>query len=141
QAHLTGPLYHAALQRLGGVVFDRSHHTEDVFPTEAQADLFDFDTLVLPGHTTRGKGVGLAELLERDPGFLRRHGVRWWIGASGTFDAALVEATRRQGVASVSNLYGASEFGLFAIMCEQNVGDYHLAQGHVLVEVVDNAGC
>jgi phenylacetate-CoA ligase len=140
QAHLTGPLYHAALQRLGGVVFDRSHHAEEVFSTEAQAELFDFDTLILPGRTTRGKGLGLADLIERDPEFLRRHGVRWWIGSSGTFEAAIVEAARRQGVTRVSNLYGASEFGLFAIMCEQNIGDYHVAQGHVLVEVVDDGG-
>ena len=140
QAHLTGPLYHAALQRVGGVVFDRSHHAEDVFSTEAQADLFDFNTLILPGSTTRGKGLGLTELLEHDGAFLRRHGVRWWIGSSGAFGAGVVEAARGQGVVSVSNLYGASEFGLFAIMCTQNFGDYHVAQGHVLVEVVDDAG-
>jgi len=140
QAHLTGPLYQAVLRRLGGAAFDRSHHPEDMFSTEAQAGLFDFDTLILPARTTRGKGLGLAELLERDSGFLARHAVRWWVGSSGTFDAAIVEAARGQGVASVSNLYGASEFGLFAIMCGQSFGDYHVAQGHVLVEVVDDAG-
>ena len=59
QAHMTGPLYHAALSRLRGVVFDRSHHAEEIFPTSAQAELFDFDTLVAPSKAVRGKGIGL----------------------------------------------------------------------------------
>jgi len=140
QSHLTGPLYHAALRRLGGIVFDRSHHPEELFSTLAQMELFDFDTLVLPEHTVRGKGVGLADLLNDDPTLLTRCGVRWWIGSSGTFDAASVRLAQQQGVVSVSNLYGASEFGLFAISCTQIPGDYHVAQGHVLVEVVDQSG-
>jgi phenylacetate-coenzyme A ligase PaaK-like adenylate-forming protein len=35
-AHVTGPLYNAALRRLGGVVYDRSQHPEEFFPTVAQ---------------------------------------------------------------------------------------------------------
>ena len=138
--HLTGPLYNAALRRLGGVVYDRSHHPEEFFSTLAQMELFDFDTLILPECTRRGKGVGLAELLGDDPNLLAHHGVRWWIGSSGTFGADSLAVARRQGVESVSNLYGASEFGLFSISCTENQGDYRVAQGHVLVEVVDRSG-
>jgi phenylacetate-CoA ligase len=138
--HLTGPLYNAALRRVGGVVYDRSHHPEDLFSTPAQMDLFDFDTLILPERTTRGKGVGLAQLLDDDPTVLSRHGVRWWIGSSGTFDPETLATARRQGVESISNLYGSSEFGPFSISCTENPGDYHVAQGHVLVEVVDRTG-
>ena len=140
QAHLTGPLYNEALRRLGGTVFDRSHHSEEFFPTLAQAELFDFDTLILPGRTTGGKGVGLVDLLDDDPNFLARHGVRWWIGSSGTFEPRTVASARRQGVHAVSNLYGSSEFGLFAISCATTPGDFHVGQGHVLVEVVDPSG-
>ena len=139
QAHLTGPLYGAALRRLGGVVYDRSHHPEELFSTVAQMELFDFDTLILPERTTRGKGVGLANLLGDDPNLLARHGLRWWIGSSGTFDSQSLELAREKGVA-VSNLCGASEFGLFAISCTKIPRDYHVAQGHVLVEVVDRSG-
>ena len=138
--HLTGPLYNAALRRLGGVVYDRSHHPEEFFSTLAQMELFDFDTLILPERTTRGKGVGLGQLLGEDPRVLTRHGVRWWIGSSGTFDPKSLAVARRQGVESISNLYGASEFGLFSISCTENPGDYHVGQGHVLVEVVDRSG-
>jgi phenylacetate-CoA ligase len=104
QAHMTGPLYHAALSRLGGVVFDRSHHAEEIFPTSAQAELFDFDTLVAPSKAVRGKGVGLQTLLEEDADFLSRHSVRWWIGSSGTFDPDTISSARHQGVEAISNL-------------------------------------
>jgi phenylacetate-CoA ligase len=140
QGHLTGPLYSEALRRLGGTVYDRSHHAEGLFSTFAQAELFDFDTLVIPEETVAGKGAGLTTLLEDDRTWLKRHGVRWWIGSSGTFNAATVAAVRRQGVEAVSNLYGSSEFGLFAVSCSQVPGDFHVAQGHVLVEVVDKFG-
>jgi phenylacetate-coenzyme A ligase PaaK-like adenylate-forming protein len=140
QGHLTGPLYDAALRRLGSVVYDRSHHPEEFFSTLAQMDLFDFDTLVLPERAQRGKGIGLADLLRDTPNVLARHGVRWWIGSSGTFDAESRAVVREQGVESVSNLYGASEFGLFAMSCTKIPGDFHIAQGHVLVEVVDRSG-
>jgi phenylacetate-CoA ligase len=140
QAHMTGPLYHAALSRLGAVVFDRSHHAEEIFPTSAQAELFDFDALVAPSKAVRGKGIGLQTLLEEDPDFLSRHSVRWWIGSSGTFGPDTIASARCQGVEAISNLYGCSEFGLFAISCPSNPGDFHVAQGHVLVEVVDQDG-
>src|SRR4030095_2244304 len=51
QAHVTGPVYHAALQKLGTTVIDRSHHPEDMFSIVQQMRLFDFDTLVMPGQT------------------------------------------------------------------------------------------
>ena len=138
--HLTGPLYNATLRRLGGVVYDRSHHPEKSFSTLEQMELFGFDTLILPERSTRGKGVGLSQLLAHDPNLLARHGVRWWIGSSGTFAPETLTLARRQEVESISNLYGSSEFGPFSISCAENPGDYHVAQGHVLVEVVDLSG-
>ena len=140
QSHMTGPVYNAALRRLGGVVYDRSHHPEELFSTTAQMELFDVNTLILPARTTRGKAVGLADLLAGDPDLLARRGVRWWIGSSGTFGDENRILVRKQGVESVSNLYGSSEVGLFAISCAQSQGDFHLAQGHVLAEVVDDSG-
>jgi len=140
QGHLTGPLYNAALRRLGGTVYDRSHHPEHAFSTEAQMALFYFDTLVLPERAKPGKGIGLADILEKDPELLARCDVRWWIGSSGTFAAETVTVAKMQGVESVSNLYGSSEFGVFAVSCARRPEDYHVAQGHVLVEVVDEGG-
>ena len=84
QGHVTGPLFNAALRRLGAVVYDRSHHPEEIFSTFDQSELFDFDTLALPEKTARGKGVGLINLLERDPQYIARHKLRWWFGSGGT---------------------------------------------------------
>jgi len=140
QSHMTGVVYNAALRRLGGVVYDRSHHPEELFSTTAQMELFDFDTLILPARTTRGKAVGLVDLLAGDSDLLARGGIRWWIGSSGTFGDENRILMRKQGVESVSNLYGSSEVGLFAISCARFPGDFHLAQGHVLAEVIDESG-
>ena len=139
QAHATGPLFNAALRRLGAVVYDRSQHPEEFFPTLAQTEMFDFDTMVIAAQV-RGKSIGLMNLLDDDPTFLARHGVRWWIGSSGTCGAEVMDRVRRQGVEVISDLYGSSEFAVFAISCPESHGDYHVAQGHVLVEVVDQAG-
>ena len=140
QGHLMGPVYHAALQQLGGTVYDRSHHPEGQFSTTEQMSLFEFDTLVLPERSKRGKGVGLADLLACDPDLLKQFAVRWWVGSSWGFTEDTVGRAKGQGVESVSNLYGSSEFGVFAISCPGHLGDYHVAQGHVLVEVVDHQG-
>src|SRR5262245_6589741 len=98
QSHLTGILYHAALQSMEGAVFDRSHHTEEQFPTLDQMRLFDFDTLVLPENATRGKGTGMTDLLKASPDLLRDHGVHWWIGSSGTFGSTTINSVRQAGV-------------------------------------------
>jgi phenylacetate-CoA ligase len=140
QAHVTGPLYNAALRQIGAIVYDRSHHPEEVFSTLEQSEQFAFDTIILPAKSARGKGVGLADLLDQEPNFIARKQVRWWIGSSGTFDAEIVQRAQAQGTHVVTNLYGSSEFALFAVSCSKERGDYHVSQGHVLVEVVDQSG-
>lgn len=105
-----------------------------------QTKLFEFDTLVIPARSVRGKGVGLADLLEQDPKLIERNRVRWWIGSSGTFDVETIDQALGQGVQAASNLYGSSEFAAFAISCSKIRGDYHIARGYVLVEVVDGSG-
>jgi phenylacetate-CoA ligase len=140
QSHMTGPVYNAALRRMGAVVYDRSHHPEELFSTTAQMELFDFDTLILPARTKRGKAIGLVDLLAGDPDLLARRGVRWWIGSSATFGDENRMLVQKQGVESISNLYGSSEVGLFGISCARQPGDFHIAQGHVLAEVVDESG-
>jgi phenylacetate-CoA ligase len=140
QAHITGPVYHAALQKLGATVIDRSHHSEDLFSTAQQMQLFDFDTLVMPARTIPGKSVGIDILFDREPRLLERKKVRWWIGSSGTFGPDVVNQARAHGITRISNLYGSSEFAVFAISCALHPSQFHVSQGYVLVEVVDEAG-
>ena len=140
QAHVTGPIYHAALQKLGACVIDRSHHPEDMFSTAQQMQLFDFDTLVMPARTVRGKSIGIDTLLADEPDAFERHGIQWWIGSSGTFEPELIKRVRAQGASAISNLYGSSEFAVFAISCVDRPEEFHISQGYLLVEVVDDDG-
>jgi phenylacetate-CoA ligase len=140
QAHVTGLLYHAALQELGATVIDRSHHPEDTFSTAQQMRLFDFDTLVMPARTIQGKSVGIDTLLDQEPALFERYNVRWWIGSSGTFGSEAINQARAHGITAISNLYGSSEFGVFAISCAVHPSEFHVSREYVLVEVVDEAG-
>ena len=140
QGHVTGPLIGAGLRKIGAAVFDRGHQPEEVFSTATHIELFEFDTIVIPGKSVRGKAVGLDGLLDEDPTILSRHGVRWWIGAAGTFERDTVDRAIDQGVESISNFYGSSEFAPFALSCSKHLADFHISQGHVLVEVVDQSG-
>ena len=140
QGHVTGPLLGSGLRKIGAAVFDRGHQPEEIFSTAAHIELLSFDTIVIPGKSVRGKAIGLDGLLDADPTVLSRHGVRWWIGAAGTFERETVERAVSQGVESLSNFYGSSEFAPFALSCSKHLADFHLSQGHVLVEVVDQSG-
>jgi phenylacetate-CoA ligase len=66
--------------------------------------------------------------------------VRWWIGSSGTFGTEVVNLARAHGITAISNLYGSSEFAVFALSCAVHPRDFHVSQGYVLVEVVDEGG-
>jgi len=140
QAHVTGPLYHAALQEVGATVIDRSHHPEDTFSTAQQMRLFDFDTLVMPAGTIQGKSVGIDTLLDQEPALFERYNVRWWIGSSGTFGSEAINKARAHGINTISNLYGSSEFAVFAISCAVHPSEFHVSREYVLVEVVDEGG-
>jgi phenylacetate-coenzyme A ligase PaaK-like adenylate-forming protein len=41
--------------------FSTEANTEEQFPTLAQMELFDFNTLVLPESATRGRGIGITD--------------------------------------------------------------------------------
>ncbi|MDB4962101.1 MAG: hypothetical protein JWP01_2100 [Myxococcales bacterium] len=145
QSHVTGPVFSAVMRHLGGAVFERSPHPEEQFSTRDQIELFDVDTLIIPASSMRGKAVGMVALLAEDPSLLARHAVRWvlgsaWVGAMNQEDARLTTQLRDQGVEVVSRLYGCSEVAPFSVSCTVDHDDMHVAEGHVLVEVVDATG-
>jgi phenylacetate-coenzyme A ligase PaaK-like adenylate-forming protein len=94
----------------------------------------------MPARTVGGKGVGINALLDQEPGLFERNNVRWWIGSSGTFGPEVVKQARAHGITTISNLYGSSEFAVFAISCAVHPNDFHVSHGYVLVEVVDETG-
>jgi phenylacetate-CoA ligase len=141
QGHAAAPAYDDAMRLLGGISIPRHYLADDEPSTVAQLRAFGCNTLILAqrsGLTKSGRTV--EDLLRYEPAFFSHCAIRWWLGSSSTFTAEVRETARQQGVTSVTNLYGSSEFGTLAVSCCQNPGEFHLALGHVLVEVVDREG-
>src|ERR1700741_3764135 len=94
----------------------------------------------MPARTIQGKSVGIDTLLDNERNLFERNKVRWWIGSSGTFSPEIVNQARAHGITAISNLYGSSEFAVFAISCAVHPSHFHVSRGYVLVEGVDEAG-
>lgn len=141
QAHAAAPAYDEAIRLLGGISIPRHYLRDDEPSTFAQLRAFGCNTLILAQRAGTSKsGRTVEDLLQQDHEFFARYGIRWWLGSSSTFTEEIRETARRQGVQSITNLYGSSEFGTLAVSCRQTPEEFHLALGHVLVEVVDHQG-
>ena len=141
QGHLMGRAYEDAIRLLGGTSIPRHYSAEDEASTLEQLRTFACNTLILTQRSGLKKsGRAVEDLLRADADFFARCGLRWWIGSSTTFTDEVRETARRQGVDRVTNLYGSSEFGTLAIACANDPAEFHLAFGHVFVELVDREG-
>lgn len=141
QGHAAAPAYDDAMRLLGGISIPRHYLADDEPSTVAQLRAFGCNTLILAQRSGLKKsGRAVEDLLRYEPEFFSRCAIRWWLGSSSTFTAEVRETARQQGVTAVTNLYGSSEFGILAVSCSQNPDEFHLALGHVLVEVVDREG-
>jgi phenylacetate-CoA ligase len=141
QGHAAAPAYDNAVRLLGGISIPRHYLADDEPSTLAQLRVFGCNTLILAqrsGLTKSGRAV--EDLLRYEPEFFSRCAIQWWLGSSSTFTEEVRETARQQGVTTVTNLYGSSEFGTLAVSCSQNPEEFHLALGHILVEVVDREG-
>ncbi|BAC91103.1 phenylacetate--CoA ligase family protein [Gloeobacter violaceus] len=140
QGHLMGPAYDDGLRQMGATVIPRHYLADDEASTVQQIETFGCNTLVLAQRSGLKKsGKTVEDLLRHEPELFRRHGIRWWIGSSSTFTPELREHACEQG-ATVTNLYGSSEFGTLGIACREHPEEFHLALGHVYVEIVDVRG-
>lgn len=141
QGHLAGPLYDDAINVLGGISLPRSHVEEEKWPTAQQIKAYGCNTLILAeGPATAKTGVAMRDIIANDAETFAACGARWWIGSSGTFSAEVIDQARELGIEAITNLFGCSEFGNMAVSCPVHWGHFHLAQGHVLVELVDPSG-
>jgi phenylacetate-coenzyme A ligase PaaK-like adenylate-forming protein len=137
-SHLAATIYEGALQRLGLTCFARHpSHSQDPLATATAFVDVEADTLVLAqGPATAKAGCGLADILAARPASLTN--IAWWLGSSGAFSAETTEQARNVGIASVTNLYGASEVGHFAVSEPNDLDVYILLQDNVYVEIVDH---
>jgi phenylacetate-CoA ligase len=139
--HAAGRGYEDVVRLLGGTSVPRHYLADDEVATLEQLGAFGCNTLILTQRSGLKKsGRAVEDLLRHDGDFFARYGIRWWLGSSSTFTAEVRETAVRQGVRAVTNLYGSSEFGTLAVSCRARPEEFHLAFGHVFVEVVGADG-
>jgi phenylacetate-coenzyme A ligase PaaK-like adenylate-forming protein len=141
QGHLAAVMYDDVIRLLGGVTVPRHHSQDDESATLERIKEFGCNTLILAHPSGQAKkGRTVEDLLKYDPQFFANCGIRWWIGSSDTFTSAIRAEAMRQGVLSVSNLYGSSDLGFLAVSCIVHPDEFHLALGHALIEITDGNG-
>lgn len=139
QAHVSGPAFDDLVRALGGSPVPRHYGASDRHAIE-EIERVRADALVLTPQRGSGKGGSLEDLLSEDPRFLERLRIRALLVSSTPLRADLLEEVREQGVETIINFYGSTESPPAGISCELDPTRFHLAQGHVLVEVVDGRG-
>lgn len=139
QGHVSGPVFDDLVRVLGGTPIPRHFRSTDA---QALADIerVGADALIITPKSGSGKGGSLEDLLAIDPDFLARLRIKALIVSSTPLDAELVEEVRQQGVEAIVNFYGSTEAAPAAASCEADATTFHVSNGHVLVEVVDDRG-
>jgi phenylacetate-CoA ligase len=142
QGHAAAPAYDDAIRLLGGISIPRHYLlTDDEFSTLNQLSIFGCNTLIFPERNSSNKrGQTVVELLQQQRQFFSEYGIQWWLGSRNLFTEEVRKIATEQGVVSVTNLYGTSEFGTLGVSCRSRPEEYHLALGNVFVEVVDKEG-
>jgi phenylacetate-CoA ligase len=139
QGHVSGPAFDDLARALGATPIPRHFRASDEQAIE-ELERVRPDALVITPRSGSGKGGSLEDLLAVDPNLLARLNVRALLVSSTRLEADLLDEVREQGVRSIVNFYGSTEGPPAAISCEIDPGVFHLAQGHVLIEIVDERG-
>ncbi|MCC5617646.1 hypothetical protein LC605_21645 [Nostoc sp. CHAB 5836] len=141
QGHTAAPAYDDAIRLLNGICIPRHYLADDEDSTLTQIKTFRCNTLILTQRSGLKKsGRTVEDLLQYQPDFFSQCNLRWWLGSSSLFTKKIREIAYQQGVISITNFYGSSEFGILAVSCQINPDEFHLILGHVFVEVIDREG-
>jgi phenylacetate-CoA ligase len=139
QSHISGPAFDDLVRALGATPVPRQHGSSDREALQAM-ERMRVSALVITPQAGSGKGGSLEDLLAEDPSFLARLGIQTLLVSSTRLRADLLQELREQGVTNIVNFYGSTEGPPAAVSCEEDPTAFHLAQGHVLVEIVDADG-
>jgi phenylacetate-CoA ligase len=139
QAHAGGPSFDDIIRAIGGFPVARHFRSEDGSAIE-EIERFGANVLVLPAQGGSGKGGSLEDLLNQDPSFISRLGIKGVMVSSTELTEEIFVELVDQGIAAVVNLYGSTEAFPAAVSCTTNPFIFHLAQGPNYVEVVDGDG-
>jgi phenylacetate-CoA ligase len=140
---LSGSAYGDALRLLDVAVAPR--HCDASRPGEVIHEIASLGCNVMVlGHGDRSpesdSAAAIDRMLSERPHMFEQMGIKWWICTSTAPGRMFLDAATRQGVQSVTRMYGSSDVGLFGVGCAHDLRDYHVTSGHVHVEVVDELG-
>ena len=139
QGHVAGPVFDGIIRALGATPIPRhfNHGDREAISAMAHAGV---RALVLPPCSAGQKGGSLEDLLAASPHFLRELGIHTLWVSSTELTAELLAEVEELGVKQVVNFYGGSEALPTAISCGVDPLSFHLAEGHVFVEVLGEEG-
>lgn len=139
QSHVSGPAFDDLVRALDATPVPRQHGASDREAIQAMERLC-VSALVITPQSGSGKGGSLEDLLAEDPYFLARLKIQTLLVSSTRLRVDLLQELREQRVTNIINYYGSTEGPPAAVSCSADPTTFHLSQGHVLVEVVDESG-
>lgn len=139
QGHVSGPAFDDIVRILGGTPIPR-HFKSNEEESIAEMERLKVEAIVLTPKSGSGKGGSLEDFLAIDPDFIPRIGIKTLIVSSTALDKDLLEELHDLGVETIANLYGSTEALPTGISCSHDVSGFHLCQGHIFLEVVDDSG-
>jgi len=139
QAHVAGPAFDDIIRLAGGTPVPRHFKSSDREAIQEMEHL-KVNAMVLTPKSGSGKGGSLEDFLAIDPNFISRIGIKHLWVSSTNLDKSLLKELKSLGVESITNFYGSTESMPVAISCSADPLSFHMCQGHVLLEVLDDNG-
>lgn len=139
QGHVSGPAFDDIMRLLGATPIPR-HFNSNEEESIAEMERLKIQAMVLTPRSGSGKGGSLEDFLAVDPDFIPRIGIKTLIVSSTALGKDLLEELRELGVEYIANLYGSTEALPTGISCSHDSAGFHLCQGHIFLEVVDDSG-
>jgi len=139
QAHVSGPAFDDLVRGLGGTPVPRHFRLTDGEAID-EIERVRANALIITPRSGSGKGGSLEDLLTQDATFLSRLRIRALLVSSTRLEREMADEAREQGVETIINFYGSTEAPPAAISCPGDPTVFHLCQGNLFVEVVDEQG-
>lgn len=139
QAHVAGPAFDDIIRMVGATPIPRHFKTNDRDALKEMEHL-KIDAMVLTPKSGSGKGGSLEDFLGIDPNFISRLGIKHLWVSSTALEKDLIKELKSLGVETIVNFYGSTESMPNAISCSADPQSFHMCQGHVFLEVLDDNG-
>lgn len=139
QAHVAGPAFDDIIRMVGATPIPRHFKSTDAEAIKEMEHL-KVKAMVLTSKSGSGKGGSLEDFLSVDPNFIARLGIKdIWV-SSTNLEKDIVKELKSLGVETITNFYGSTEAMPTGISCEADPQSFHICEGHIFLEVLDENG-